>query len=662
MSHGETKQCGQAFEPPFAVADVPDRLSVAAAASSEEQNDRADLPTAKTFGRCSPQLLGFTVIALTYALGAWLTWRKWADVLVDFGIQLYLPWRISAGDVLYRDVMHLAGGPLSQYYHALLFKLFGVSYLTVIISNLAIGFGLLLLVYRFFLACSDLWTATTIGLGIVLVFAFNQFSNIGNYNFISPYSHEVWHGTALSLLSVTLLSKWLVEPRRRFALGAGFCAGLVFMTKPDVFAALMIAFGAAFVLAGSRWGVKIASKRILWLLPAGILPVSGFFLYFLQFQDWRASIRSVAFAWVPVLGSSVSKEPFYKWCMGLDVPGFHTRAMLIQFGIVCAVVAICAIWFRRDINTSTRRLATVGLVATLIALASSVDWVDCGRSLPLLVLALCTFLWMQHRAHTNQPEPGVVCDLPPKHLDSTGLSLAFPILWAVHSLGLLAKLGFYSRIWHYGFILAMPAFVAAIYLLLWALPSALKNYGFRVNLFRATIWLLLMTGFLRLFVQSQLVYRDKTVSVGQGHDVIIAFSEKTNPAGPELQSALEWMAKNVPEHATLAVLPEGAIVNYLARRHNPTRYLAWDPAQIAGFGQDNMTADFLSKSPDYIMLVHRDSFDYGVKFFGQEEKFGLKLMQWIEANYEPVCLIGNEPLRNSLFGIRILKRIANQVK
>jgi hypothetical protein len=437
------------------------------------------------------------------------------------------------------------------------------------------------------------------------------------------------------------------------------------MTKPDVFAALMIAFGAAFVLAASKWGVKTAWKRILWLLPAGIVPVLGFFLYFLQFQDWWASIRSVAFAWVPVLGSSVSKEPFYKWCMGLDVPGFHIRAMLIQFGIVCAVVSICAIWFRRDINTSLRRLVTVGLVATLIALASNVDWVDCGRSLPLLVLALCIFLWVQHRLHINQQrEPAEVCDLPPqKHFGSNDLSLAFPILWAVLSLGLLAKLGFYSRIWHYGFILAMPAFVASIYLLLWALPSALKHYGVRVSLFRSTIWLLLMTGFLRLFVQSQLVYRDKSVPVGQGHDVIIAFSEKTNPAGPALQSALEWMSKNVPEDATLAVLPEGAIVNYLARRHNPTRYLAWDPAQIAGFGQDNMTADFLSKSPDYIMLVHRDSFDYGVKFFGQQEKFGLKLMQWIEANYEPVCLIGNEPLRNSLFGIKILKRMAaNQVK
>jgi hypothetical protein len=242
----------------------------------------------------------------------------------------------------------------------------------------------------------------------------------------------------------------------------------------------------------------------------------------------------------------------------------------------------------------------------------------------------------------------------------TGVSFVFPLLWCVFAFGLLAKLGFFTRIWHYGFVLAMPAFVAAIYLLLWFLPQILEKYGVRRNLFRATIWLLLLTGFLRLFVQSQVTYRNKNVPVGNGRDVLLAFDEKVNPTGPAIQSSLDWMEKNVPRQSTLAVLPEGAIVNYLGRWHNPTRYLAWDPAQIAGFGQDNMISAFENNSPDYVMLIHRDSFDYGVKLFGQEEKFGLKLMQWIDANYQPVYLLGNEPLRNSLFGIKILKRVSSK--
>ena len=117
------------------------------------------------------------------------------------------------------------------------------------------------------------------------------------------------------------------------------------------------------------------------------------------------------------------------------------------------------------------------------------------------------------------------------------------------------------------------------------------------------------------------------------------------------------MESNASPEATLAVLPEGVMVNYLSRRINPTKYLIWNPAEMVGLGQNTMAASFRENAPDYVMLIHRDHSEYGVRFFGQEERFGLNLMQWIEANYEPVCLIGNEPLRNSQFGIKILKRV-----
>jgi len=160
----------------------------------------------KRIYRIWPECLGFVVVIVTYGLSAWLTWRKWPDLLVDFGEQLYLPWRISVGSVLYRDVMYLTGGPLSQYYHAGLFKLFGVSFLTLIISNLAIGLGLLLLMYRRFVECADALTSTTICVGVILVLAFGQYSDIGNYNFVTPYCHKVWHKMVLSILAISFLA------------------------------------------------------------------------------------------------------------------------------------------------------------------------------------------------------------------------------------------------------------------------------------------------------------------------------------------------------------------------------------------------------------------------------------------------------------------------
>lgn len=589
----------------------------------------------------SLQWLGPAVVAISFVATAALTWRKWPDPLIDFGFQLVLPWKISTGSVLYRDVAYLPGGPLSQYFDALLFKLFGVSLLTLVISNLTIAAGLLVLIYRRFLAASDAWTATTICLGIVLVFAFGQYSSIGNYNFITPYSHEVWHGVVLAIVSIALLSSWVAKERLGYALGAGFCGGLVFMTKAEVFVALMAAAAGAFILfARTKGRVPFVLKSLSACLLAGVVPLIIFVLYFRRVEDWQASFRSVVFAWVPLLETRVSKDVFYQWCLGLDTPGFHIRAMLIHFFTVSAVVIVSVVLFRRRLDKSTNRLLAAAWIALLLALASGFDWADCGRSLPLLGLVLCVILCTKYRPLSAEAPP------------------VFPLLWSIFGLVLLAKLGLYSRIWHYGFALAMPAFVGAVYLLLWLLPRLLEKHGVHRRLFRSAVWLVLMAGFAQLFLQSQFVYQRKTTVVGRGGDKILVFNEKVNPAGAAIQSALAWMEKNAPPDATLAVLPEGAMVNYLSRRTNPTHYLVWDPAEMTAYGQDNMTADFKSNRPDYVMLIHRDEGEYGANYFGKEQKFGLELMRWIQKNYEPVCLIGSEPLQNASFGIKILKRIS----
>ena len=85
-------------------------------------------------------------LAVFFILELFYSWRKWPDLLVDFGRELYLPWRISQGEVLYKDITH-SYGPLSQYFHALLFKLFGISYLTIIVSNIVLFVLFLILLY-----------------------------------------------------------------------------------------------------------------------------------------------------------------------------------------------------------------------------------------------------------------------------------------------------------------------------------------------------------------------------------------------------------------------------------------------------------------------------------------------------------------------------------
>ena len=116
----------------------------------------------------------------------------------------------------------------------------------------------------------------------------------------------------------------------------------------------------------------------------------------------------------------------------------------------------------------------------------------------------------------------------------------------------------------------------------------------------------------------------------------------------------------MPAHATLAVVPEGVMLNYLMRRVNPTPDLFWDPNALAIFGQTRMTADFEKNPPDYIFLVDRDFSEFGVGNFGASPDFGLPLMQWMQKNYQTEAVMGHEPLKNGLFGIEILKHMPAQ--
>lgn len=583
---------------------------------------------------------GLAVVAVAFVVAAAVSWRKWPDVIIDFGMQLYIPWRICHGAVLYRDLHYLAGGPFSQYFNALLFKIFGVSFRTLIFTDIAITAALLVLIYRRFLAATDRWTATTICLGIVLVFAFNEYLVVGNYNYIAPYSHELFHGLALSILAIALLADWVNKRQIRYALAAGFCFGLVFLTKPDIFLALTVGVAAAFIFlcVTDRRG-NFAAKSAGVFLAAAAVPALGFFLYFLSVENWRASLSSTAFAWVPVF-TPLTRDRFYMWCTGLDKPLFHIRQMAIQFFVVALLAALYARLFQRVTGPGTKRTAWLVLVIPLLAAAGWFNWLNCGAALPLWSAAVGVLLVANYRKLSAERE------------------MTFPLLWSVFSLMLLAKLGLFSRVWHYGFTLAMPAAVTTVYLLFWLLPLLLEHkFNVEPRPFRLAVWLVLLIGFGVLFRDSETWYVAKTLAVGRGGDRIYAFDPQLNPDGEGVKQALAWIGKNVPPDGTLAVLPEGTMINYLSRRVNPTPCLDWSPNVLVALGQAGMTAAFEKNPPDYICLVTRDTSEFGVGPFGHSMNYGLELMQWIEENYQPVHLIGHEPFRSGLFGVEILRRL-----
>jgi hypothetical protein len=213
----------------------------------------------------------------------------------------------------------------------------------------------------------------------------------------------------------------------------------------------------------------------------------------------------------------------------------------------------------------------------------------------------------------------------------------------------------------------MPAFLFAIYLFLHVLPRALASGVFpenpepftqtRTKAFRVAISIFLLAGLARLTIQSALFYKDKDFTLGAGGDRIVTYDPKTDPTGVGMSSAAAWIETNIAPANTLAVLPEGVMLNYLTRRDNPTPYAVF-AFEVWAFGEQTMLAAYEKSPPDYILLVQRDSSEYGVPYFGLQKGYGFDVMQWVRRNYKPVYLIGNEPLQSGAFGVKILEHIS----
>jgi hypothetical protein len=412
------------------------------------------------------------------------------------------------------------------------------------------------------------------------------------------------------------------------------------LTKPDLFLALLltVVLGAALFLQARR-KPKLLCRSLALMAGAGMIPAAGFFLWFFRVEDFPQSVQSLFAAWIPLLTTPAAHNPFYRWCLGLDMPWVHLRQTVLQFLGLAAIAAVCSLLCWRKIPGRLAFILAAPLAIGLTKVSWEFNWFNCGHCLPLVCLTLLALLvW---RGATAGWEPPVV----------------FAFLWTFWSLALLAKLGFFCRIWHYGFALAMPAFVSGIYLLLWALPRQLERCGGRPTLCRGLLWLMLLPGLTRLTQASLTLYSDKTMPVGSGADTILAFDPRFRPMDADVAAALRWVETNMPPRATLAVLPQGAMLNYLSRHTNPCGYVAWNPPELAAFGQEKMTAAFIAHSPDYVIELFVNYGEYGETFFGQEKRFGLDAQQWIDAHYQLACpVIGHDWLKDGQFGVKILQK------
>ncbi|HEV8114017.1 MAG TPA: glycosyltransferase family 39 protein [Planctomycetota bacterium] len=559
------------------------------------------------------------------------TWGTWPDVLVDFGGELYVPWRLAEGDVLYRDVAYFTG-PLSPYFNAAVFRVFGASFLVLVVANLVVLGGIAVLLHRCIARIAGALAAGVALAVFLALFAFAQLESVGNSNYVCPYSHETTHGALLALCALEALAAWLRTRKPAWIAGLGLLLGLAFLTKVEVFLAVAGAVLLGLALAFRRDRTGLARSGAI-LLGCAVVPVLVAFAALATAMPAAGALEGTLGAWPYTLGGRVADLAFYRWVLGTDRPAENAAKMAASTGWWIAVfgaAAVAGVLARGN----TARKCLVGAVAggiLLVIRPTPVGWIEAGRAFPALVLALL-LAWIV-AAWRRDVERAVS-------------AAAF----GCYALLLLAKMVLHARINMYGFALAMPAAMLLVAALVGWIPERIERAGGSGALFRGfAIAVLAIAVANHLRIQESFLSR-KTVVVGAGKDAF-----RADARGAYVNAAVAAVQSAMRPGATLAVLPEGVMINFLARAKAPARYINYMPPEVIMFGEDRILADFERTPPDLVAIVHKPTAEYGLPWFGAD--YGARLMAFVGERYMPVGLIGGEPLRpETTFGIRILAR------
>jgi len=599
-------------------------------------------------------LLHLALLLGWVAILAGMAWDRGPDPWIDFGRELYVPWRLTEGDALYRDLAWF-NGPLSAWWNAGWMWLCGVSFDTLQWVNLALALVGAALLYGLVRAATGAHAAYVALYMYFPLFVFSQQKAIGNYTHLAPYSHCLVHGYVLALAALAAFARARTTARVRWCAVAGCALGGVFLTKGEVFLAatgastLALAFAAQGsaarghgALRGERSHCPGAWRRVLVATTAGLAaPIALAWLVLSATLPPGERLPALLGTWAHALNPDLSGLHYYAEMRGMDAPVENLwLALRVAGGIGLCLLAFAlvarsaeATLGRREMGRMARgvelcALGAVGfMLVYVVLLRFSIELLL--RPLPL-GLALVGYLALRD---------AFAQDLLRRDRGRAGLVLA-----AFSGL-LLLKLGLKPSVRDYGFVLGAPGTTLCVAALVHQLP---RKFGAGLLRGRAVLIGALAALALAHVHTTRVWFERRTLEVRSGGDRVIVAPWR----GDQLEELLQELDELVPADGTLLVLPEGVVVNYWLRRRTPIQVFNFMPPELLMFGEDQIIADLEAHAPDVVLLTHKETPEYGHRFFGHG--YGDDLLRWIHARYRERARFGAVPLTSTDWGAQIL--------
>jgi hypothetical protein len=593
--------------------------------------------------KCAPALFwaAFSLL-LTYLLVN--SWQRWADPQVDFGRELYLPWRVLYGEHPGKDYIHIYG-PLSVYFNALLFKLFSPSVLTLVIANIAVFCAIGVTLYRLLRSAFGFTIAAIGTLFTTAAFSFPHYIGNGNYNYATPYAHEATHGMLLLLILLSCIRDRFDYSWRGAAV-LGVIAGLISLTKFEYVLVTSILLSVRFAEYRQRTGTFPIRWAVYVATGAGAIFLVAFALLCSAMPAASAAENIFGCILGPIIYAPMMTASSNQHLLGFDDPlGNILRILKFSAGFAGCYLAILLAARIAEAAKVHRLTFVLGLVVIggSIGLSRFLTWTHWGATFPIFLGAGAVML--AYRI-VQQFRKGKIIS------QRTWVS---GLLWFA-GVGMMARMALAPKIYQYGFFQAFLAgtwICAASLHYLPPLFSATSQYRRIIFL---SLFAFFAAGSTALITRSNLLYRFKSFEYGEGANLMKGYQPDRWAAHAIMEAARLYLtAQNLPAHTTLQVIPEGTTLNFMLGLKQNLKLTDVLPPTLA-LSRTPLVEDLKKSPPDYIVAIQRGLDEFGYPYFGYDAASGKELVDWVTVNYREISALGSSPFAKGPPGMIIYKK------
>lgn len=539
--------------------------------------------------------------------------------LVDIGRELYIPWQMLEGKVLYKDIFNVYG-PLGYQINAFVFMLLGINlnslYVAGFVNSLLISFTTFFTAKIFTDRKTALCTAfLTLG---VCVFIRHLF------NFIFSYSYSALYALSSFLLSVFTMLLYMKNKKFKYFLLSFLFAGFSIANKIENLPYIIFLFVCMPVLFNEN-DRKNIKKYLAAIGSFLVFPIISFGLLFLQGAGISDITNALGFI------SKLVKTPaadYYYTVYGLYFNPLYIKYAFIYLFKLLKVALPCALLFYglnlirikyiqsnflKKIFDGSILFFIIFLVSLTFEKASDVNVVAfCWMGLCALIVFVVLSVIVLYKKNHN-PTQDTTKDRMFLFLLISAILVSLKGICAIKT----ESYGTYSLA-----VLFIPftVFFANYFPKIKFLDEDAAKKTFR-NLCCAAV-----ISYMCIYISG--LFKDSNYSIITQRGAIVI-----NSLFKSQNQLLNYINNNTPENARIVAVPEGAIINFLTNRKSDDFYYYLIPVNVQIFGEKKIVSDFKNDMPDYFLI---NDIPYTPFHCGNFCEYAPEICKFIKENYTPV--------------------------